>query len=262
MILVTGSEGFIAKELINNLKDQKIIDLDIKTGHDLSKVNALDEYNNIDIIYHFASANKNYFYENADRYYINNRKINNNIIKLAKRTNAFVVFASSTDIYGDSRNAKETNEFKIPNNLKGLYILDKILMENDLRINNIKHCNARISNVFGKNQGIDNSIISLLSYQINHEIKSEFTNSTQSFIDIRDCIQALIKIGSEKIEGDINISNESLSIESLYKILCLHFGKAENYSAKKSKSIRIINNDKLKKFYSVKYSLKEFIDGI
>ena len=104
-ILVTGSEGFIARNLILKLKENKFQVQEFHRGSEFSEI----EHNldNISFIFHLAGENRP---ENDDAFYETNQLLTEKIVNCLKSNNRNIpiVFSSSTQIeennhYGKSK---------------------------------------------------------------------------------------------------------------------------------------------------------------
>lgn len=257
-VLVTGSKGFIGKHLVKSLKkhkDLEIIEADIKDGIDLTQKDFWNNLEKVDVIFHLSAVVgvNNFQAENAEKSYINNRRINNNVLSYAKKHDSYILFASSSEIYGECNNLDESSDFKILNAPRGLYALDKILMEQDLKINKIRHSSCRLFNIIGEGQDIDKGVFPKLIYEINNGIRSKVSKDIRTFTSVKDCVKIFVKLGLKEIEGDYNISSdETYSIEQLYLMLCAHFNKLPNYDILEKTDIKFRkpNNQKIKSIYS------------
>lgn len=84
-ITITGSEGLIGKELCKFFKNEKILQLDIKLGHDLSDENFV----------------KTWFKKNPSQYLINCFALNDHIDKSKKKASIFDISLDSFSKYLD-----------------------------------------------------------------------------------------------------------------------------------------------------------------
>lgn len=104
-ILVTGSSGFTGEILVHKLKNKgyDVIGIDWKSGthtdliQDIAKPFQLDK--KIDVIIHLA-ARLEHDRCTKDEYYAGNVKGTENVLKIAKQYNSFLIYVSTTAIYG------------------------------------------------------------------------------------------------------------------------------------------------------------------
>lgn len=180
-ILVTGYKGFIGKNLIFFLKNNKNFKI-FKYG----KKNSLKDLKNYvqksDIIFHLAGENRN----NLNKEFLkNNVNITKNIIKFTKRKNnkTLIIYAS-------------TNQINKKNNI---YTQTKILAENYLKKNSNKMVSVKIyrfTNIFGKWAKPNyNSVIATFCFNIsrNRKIKLSQKNEDLKFLYIDDVIEMFKK---------------------------------------------------------------------
>ena len=266
-ILITGSEGFIGSHLQKILEEHDIIRADLKIGIDLTDETFWNDLEPVDVIVHLGAVVgvNNFSNDTAIASYINNRRININVLKYSKRHNPYVLFASSSEIYGECNNSTENDNFKILNSPRGLYSLDKVIMEKDLSIFNIKHSSCRLFNIIGNGQDRNKGVFPKFIYEIKNGIKSKVSKDVRTFTSVLDCVNIFKIMIENQIQGDFNISSEqTYSIEDLYKMLCNEFGIPYNYDLieKSDISYRKPNTDKLKSLYKIKYTLNDVIKNL
>lgn len=185
-ILVTGSNGFIGKNLISNLTLYKNIEI---LKFDRSKtLEQLDEYTKeCDFVFHLAGVNR---VKNSREFTKNNVELTNNLINLLiKNNNKCPVMVSSSiqaeleNDYGKSKKSVED------------------LIFNYGKENNVKVFVYRFSNVFGKwCKPNYNSVIATWCYNIANDkpIKIDDTNKLITLTYIDDVCSELIKCLEEK----------------------------------------------------------------
>lgn len=123
MILLTGSEGFIGKNLSEYL-DNNIIKVDLKTGGDITNANYINHLfsdNNIDIVIHLAAfPGVRFSTEHPETVFKNNIYGFEVLVKAAISYNVkHFIYASSSSVYGDNgilkspyAISKKTNELQ------------------------------------------------------------------------------------------------------------------------------------------------------
>ena len=185
-ILVTGYKGFIGKNLIFFLKNNKNFKI-FKYG----KKNSLKDLKNYvqksDIIFHLAGENRN----NLNKEFLkNNVNITKNIIKFTKRKNnkTLIIYAS-------------TNQINKKNNI---YTQTKILAENYLKKNSNKMVSVKIyrfTNIFGKWAKPNyNSVIATFCFNISRNRKIKLSQKNEDLKGIAKEIQSF----TDDVEGYAN----------------------------------------------------------
>ena len=179
-ILITGACGHIGSYFIENLykikKVKKAILIDnLKSNRfnslfntnkknkvefhlkDLNDIRSLDQFKNINIVFHFASmTNAEKSFGKEKEMFLNNLNCLKTVIKFCKRTNAKLVHLSSTSVYGkQAALVDETCEKKY---LKpqSPYAKIKIMEENILKKNTklIKYNTFRFGTIAGVSKGM------------------------------------------------------------------------------------------------------------
>ena len=209
-VLVTGSEGFIAKNLIIRLEHLKynVIKFD--------KKNNLKELENkiikSDIIFHLAGENRS---KNNKDFITNNidfsKQISNFIIN--KKLNKKIIFSSSTQVLEKKKN---------------IYAKTKLVSEKELKKCSKKTSSKisiyRIPNVYGKwSKENYNSVFATFAYNISRSKKIKIFNSKKklNLIYIDDLIDLFLKeLNQKKISQIKNIKNHvSITPKKLAEVL-------------------------------------------
>ncbi len=286
-VIVTGSEGFIGSNLVNELikRGNHVIGLDKlrekKSNYfkkknyfffkkDVKKKNIKKYFNNADCIVHLAAGtNVINSIKNPRRSFEDNLTTNINILEIAKDLNINKIIFASTGgaIIGDNK-GKKTNEKSEanPQSPYGAFKLSSEIINNAYSsCYKLKVINLRFSNVYGpysihkKNliPNIFKSIVKKKFVKLNGDGKQ-----SRDFIYVRDVIDAIIKAIKYKNYGTFNVCyGRSITVNNIIK-------KIENISKKKiklsyKKSIpgevkhSILNNFKIKKKlgFEIKHSL-------
>lgn len=175
-VLVTGSKGFIGKNLISHLQEKEnieIVSYDIEDS--FQKIE--DNINNIDFIFHLAGVNRP---QSVEEFYEGNTDLTKRIVDLIKDKNIPLLITSSIQALKDNDygKSKKISEDYIINNLSSYYIF-------------------RLHNVFGKwCRPNYNSVIATFCYNISHdlEITVNDPNTNLELIYIDDIIDEFIRI--------------------------------------------------------------------
>jgi len=254
-ILITGSNGFIAKNLIVKLseyKDYNILTLDKKS----SKQDIHKKLIKADLIFHLAGVNKenclNYSYDNNYIFTENICLILKNNLKKTKVVYAFSKQDKLRNIYGKSK-------------LKA----EKILL-NYKKKTGAEVSIYRLPNIYGKwSKPYYNSAVATFCYQIYNNQKVIITdpNKKISLLYIDDLISIFlndIKSGKKK--------NSYIKINNIFSVTLLNLVRLIRSFNKKEKIIipNNISNSLIKNLYSTyisyfskkdfQYKLKKFSD--
>ncbi len=270
--LITGGAGFIGTNLIERLinMDQEVICIDnLETGNfsNLSKWSNKSNFKfikhnvqipidiEVDRIWHLACPASPKKYQLDP---INTSKTiflgTYNMLQIAKKYNARILNASSSEIYGDPKVHPQPESYINQNNeanLRGCYSLGKEFCESlclDFhRINNVQVRIARIFNTYGpfmcENDG--RVISNFISKSLKNETLKIYGdgNQTRSFCFIDDMIEGLFELMNSNYNLPLNLgSTEEISINDLKNMII-------KKTASKSKVLNIesLPNDPLKR---------------
>ena len=264
--LVTGGCGFIGSNLIYKLLelDEHVICIDNLSSGNFNNIFKIKDNKNFDFIqgdilqnyslkfdrlWHLAcpASPKKYMQDPILTSRINFEGTLN-LLKMAKFNNAKVIFASSSEVYGDCNIIpQDENIFGMINtrSRRSFYSNGKRLAEtlcfDFIRNFNMEIKIARIFNAYGPRLGkYDGRVISNFIYQaLNNKPLTIFGNGdqTRSFCYVSDIVDALLLLMEDNYIGAINIGNDfEISIKELAKII-----DKKIFSKRKF----IINNNKL-----------------
>lgn len=241
-ILITGGAGFIGSNLCEKLifdENNKIICVDNNfTGsinniqkflsnprfqfisHDITNPIEIDE--KIDEIYNLACPASPKFYQGKNAIFTTKTCVLGaiNVLELAKKNNAKILQASTSEIYGDPLEHPQNELYKgnvNPIGIRACYDEGKRAAESLFfdynRIHNTKIKIVRIFNTYGPNLNPDDGrVISNFIYQaLKNQDITIYGNGTQtrSFCYIDDLINIIIKVmeSPDEFIGPINIGN-------------------------------------------------------
>jgi len=234
-ILVTGSSGFTGEVLIPKLQNlgYKVIGLDYKPGsftkkiNDISKPILLEE--KIDVIIHLA-ARLEHDRCTSKEYYDTNVNGTRNILDLALKNNAFVIYVSTAAIYGSPNSPISEDAEILPNGdyAKTKWLGEKICEE--YKTKGLEISTVRPSVLVGKKRlGIYKIIFKNLFKNSFLPILGDGSNKI-SFVDIEDFCGFLIFLMEKKIVNLIVNFGGKIpgTLNSVYDQLILHTNSTSN----------------------------------
>tara|TARA_Y100001954_G_C15689571_1_gene542034 strand:+ start:24 stop:983 length:960 start_codon:yes stop_codon:yes gene_type:complete len=260
-IIVTGGAGFIGSHLCKSLvqSNHNVICLDNLFTGSLSNIKDLETNKNFEFVNH--DIIEPYFRENIDEIYnlacpaspihyqINPiRTIKTctigviNMLGLAKKNNAKILQASTSEVYGDPDVHPQTEKYNgnvNPLGYRSCYDEGKRCAETLFmdyhREHNLNIKIVRIFNTYGPNMAInDGRVVSnFINQSLNHKDITIHGNGTQtrSFQFIDDLIEGLIKMMDTEncFIGPVNLGNpDEISIKELaLKVLNLTNSKSK-----------------------------------
>lgn len=234
-VVITGGGGFIGSNLtefyisqrdhvtvIDNFStgeafiegyNRTILPMDLSVLHDTLMIER--ELEEADIVFHFASSVGVKHVDNDPRGTLRNSfNINNNMFPLFEKYNSRVVFASTSEVYGETEEARETDTLKIgsPDTLRWGYACGKLMSEFLLRTYTFPSTIARFFNVTGLGQLSKYGMVLPTFVELAKQNKdiTVYGDGKQyrTFCDIRDAIQMLnIISGDEHVDEIYNIGN-------------------------------------------------------
>ena len=245
-IIITGGAGFIGKHLVNYLLDKgnvitifdnfsnseensmgyfikngvKVINGDIRKFEEILK-----ETENQDILIHLAakiSVSESIL--NPSETFEVNVDGTKNVLEACKRSNIKkVIIASSAAVYGES-----VPKIKLKENTKtnpiSPYGKSKLVMEQEIRKNNIDCIILRFFNIFGIGQtpeyaGVITKFIEMISTNKPLEIFGDGMQ-TRDFVSINDVVESIYDAIKNGKNGTYNIaSGKAITINELAKFM-------------------------------------------
>ena len=248
-ILITGGAGFIGYHLCKKKLEEghKVICIDNLHSGQTKNINLLKKYTlfsflnkniiyplnideSIDEIYHLACPASPKYYQLNDKFTLDTcYKGTQNILELALKKNAKILFTSTSEIYGDPLEHPQTEEYKGNVNTIGprsCYDEGKRVAETlmyvyknygvDIRI-------VRIFNTYGPHMRLNDGrvITNFISQAINNIPITIYGDGKQTrcFCYINDMIKGICKLMDSDYKKPINLGNpEEITINELANI--------------------------------------------
>ena len=260
-ILITGSEGFIGRNLQRELSSRycKVVCLDKKLPNenigcvDLLNFEGLEKiferYRPKTIMHLAAQTDVRKSIENPETDAVNNIIGTINISEIAKKYDVkkFVYFNSGGAIYDQNYHQKPTEESKTdPISPYGISKLaGESYAKQILKDDKIDFLSVRLSNVYGKGQ--TNGVISKFIYNFASGLPCDFYgdgSSTRNYLHIMDLIEFLATAFQQKLSGVYNLGSEStISLKELFDTIALNFSTQPEVRYLKSIENEITHSD-------------------
>lgn len=308
-VLITGGAGFVgsslAKELMYDGHEVFIID-NFSTGRDLNVEGINKAYvfdldltdpketatleailNNIDVCYHFAaSIGVKLVQEKPKETFLNSTKINDILFPLFEKYQTKVIFSSTSEVYGETKNkdgSRETDHLEIHpvQKPRGSYACSKLFSEFMIRSYTFPNVIVRFFNVVGPTQVPDYGHVlpRFIECAVNNMTIPVYGSGRQvrSFCDIRDAVQMLklFLLDMDKHNGeiynignDVNVCDIGDLAQTVVKVVgsnsfIEHIGFEEALGKNFEEIyVRYPNTDKIKQYYECKYTLTDIIKNI
>lgn len=306
-VLITGGLGFLGSKLVTEYIEQNVhviiidnestscikasafnsslvdfhkMDLAELSNHDVEVLK--EKIQECDFIYHFASAvGVKYINDNPKVAIQKMYKSNLNFFEILKAFKKPVIFASTSEVYGDNPNAKESDDLHVKNPvyLRGGYASAKIMAEYLIQTYDFPFLILRFFNVTGMGQLPDYGMVLPKFIQMAKEGKplTVFNDGSQirSFCDVRDAINAIFTlVHKKKIFNEVfNIGNSqnTVTIKDLAKKVVdlsksqssITFQDFNQYYQKYTHeiTIRAVNDDKIRQYYQPQYGIDDIIQS-
>jgi UDP-glucose 4-epimerase len=306
-IVITGGAGFIGSHItemhkrlgdhivvIDNLSTSKQIipddkvdfihaDLGLPEGDFLRDyLDVEKELSEADLVYHMASSvGVKHVDKDPKGSLRNSFNINNRLFPLFEHYSNRVIFASSSEVYGNTEEARETDTLKIgsPDTLRWGYACGKLMSEFLLKTYNFPSTIVRFFNVTGKGQVSDHGMVlpTFIEKALLDEDIIVYGDGEQyrTFCDIRDAVEMLNILSNDEHIGEIyNIgnSNNTITITQLAEEVVATVGSDSkivyrNYEKDFSKDFGEIykrkpNTDKIDRYYKAKHTVEDIIESM
>lgn len=178
-IIVTGSEGFIGKELVKTLKKDKnnvIFEVDRKKFLEADSIEFIFINNKIDLVYHLA-AQTSVFNKDIEQVILDNILCFVKIVELCNKYNAKLVYASSSTAN--------------PINITSIYGLSKKFDEDYAKIYCPTATGIRLHNVYSETNPREGT---LMWHILNDSVITLYNNgeNKRHFTHISDAVNGLI----------------------------------------------------------------------
>ena len=294
--VVTGGAGFIGSNIVKKLVargDSVTVIDNLNTGKEenleavrnknvflkdsVLNMSLLEkETRNVDGIFHQAAlASVQDSFSKRDEYYDVNVKGTENILKLAKKNNFKVVYASSSSVYGNPEQIPiKESDAKNPINPYAETKLKKEELAIKYSEMGVKVIGLRYFNVFGKGQSKEYAgVLKLFLERIRDKLPPKVNGDGTQFRDfvyVKDVVNAnILSMDSEISHGFFNVgTNSSITILDLAKIIIkssgLHIEPVFGPALKGDVQGTIANIDLIKEKIGWKPTvvLEEWIDEI
>ncbi|CBJ94369.1 hypothetical phage protein [Campylobacter phage CPt10] len=226
---VTGSSGFLGSNFIKMLYtldlNSRVIGLDINPGEYTDSTQGIKNakksgllknlIKKCDVVVHFASHlgvqnivdNPNLPFKS-----FKNDKI---VVDLAVKYNKKIVYFSTSEVYGDSKDYSESSDLIISSKLRSNYALEKLFMERYIQSKTNNYLIIRPFNVYGPGQNPNNGFIAkVLAAAFNPKelikirVDSESKHGTERcYCYVDDFNKILYKLIKQNVSGVFNIGN-------------------------------------------------------
>jgi dTDP-glucose 4,6-dehydratase len=253
-ILVTGSRGTLGRPLLTELRrrghevwgcelqhgdDERVIRADIRSYRQLERV--LDDVGELDYVYHLAAE---FGRINGEEYYDTLWETNvigtRNVLELQRRRPFRLIFASSSEIYGDLHEEVLTESIPLRRAIIQHNDYATTKWVNEVQIMNFEkrfgsECmRLRFFNAYGPGERYHNyrSVVCLFTYRALHDLPyTVYKGYNRVFMYIDDFIPTLANACEAFRAGEVyNIGGtEFTSVEHMSNLLLDYLGKTDEH---------------------------------
>lgn len=292
MNIITGGSGFIGSHLAKALlkKGESVTVIDKVqpsfTHPKLSFIQAnlvsdktddiLNAFKNADNVYHCSAVCGVKNFQNG---YVNSAfNLLSDVNVYAYCTSAEkplnVVYFSTSEVYGNNKNAKETDGYAIMNNIRGQYATEKLMGEYIFKNLEALGCTLTIVrpfNIIGDGQSYENGHVLPLFIELAKENKPLVIygdgSDTRMYCPVEDCVNAVIALTG--INGTFNVgSNKRSNYLSVKKLAEMTIEALSS-----SSEIQYVNIEtklkhrkpdlsKMLEYYKPKRTVKQFLSSL
>jgi len=296
-VCILGGAGFIGRYLaarLHNDKNEVVVIDNYSTSKprtnspyktintdltNMPPVHVREEIISADVIYHLASPVGVKLIDSSPKeHIINMHKMSNILLPLFKQSDARVIFASTSEVYGNNDFATEGDNLVIgdPKTLRWGYACNKLHTEFMLKCYDIKYTVVRFFNVTGLGQLPDHGMVlpTFIDLARNDKPILIYGDGSQirTFCDIRDAVNMLAIISGDSHIGETYNIGNSANVISIYDLALktitstnsksqIIYKKYREVFTKESKDllIRIPNTAKIEQYYKCRYTVEDTI---
>lgn len=207
-ILITGSRGFIGSNLVKTLRARKqdITEFDLQLEDDITK----EISGNYDIIYHLAAYSLIQARSNPQKAIGINIKGTLNVLELARKCDAKIIFSSASSVYGIPLNnaVRETDSIQPVSIYGATKASAEILIETYNKLYGIDYLIFRFTNVYGARQkaGVIPSFIDKIKRDEPIIIFGS-GKQTRDFVFIDDVTHFLLRAAEPNKKNTLNLGS-------------------------------------------------------
>ena len=208
--LVTGSEGFIGKQLVSSLKEKEasVEEIDIKKGIDLTNWGQLYDFiktmPHIDVLFHLAAiVFIPYSFKNPRTTYTTNMMGTLNMLEIARTLDIKKFVFASTYVYGWPQYLPidENHPIQAISPYNQSKILGEELCNGYHNDYGLKCIILRPFNIYGTGQNKDFLIPSIIAQLPSKKITLENPKPMRDYVYIDDIVSAYIKAATYDVKG-------------------------------------------------------------
>lgn len=249
-IVISGSQGFIGKHLLQELRRNTNIhlhEIDIMQGYNLCEWESIKHIKKFDLFIHLA--NKVFVPDSfikPQEFYSTNFNSTLNALELCRLNNAKMIYISSY-VYGKPRYLPidENHILQSYNPYSNSKIICEKLCKGYFEDFNVPILIIRPFNIFGPGQSKDFLIASLFKQANEGSIEVNDIRPKRDYLYIKDFISFLLAVvekGFTKYEIYNIGAGESISVEDLIKkIIKLHNGNVQFFNRNKHRDYEIMD---------------------